>query len=81
MESTQSEENFCRIQWFQKETLSSGIFFVEDKPGVLVQYKEFRVKRYFIPPVEDKDINSFCWKLRDEIDNYIELSFNPSQNL
>jgi hypothetical protein len=31
--------------------------------------------------VEDKDINSFCWNLRDELDAYISSSFNPSQNL
>jgi len=30
--------------------------------------------------VEDKEINSFCWKVRDEIGNYIEKFFNPSQN-
>ena len=31
--------------------------------------------------MEDKHINSSCWKLRDEIDNYIDSSDNPSQNL
>ena len=31
--------------------------------------------------MEDKYINSFCWILRDKIDNFIETSYNPSQNL
>jgi len=54
--------------------------FVEEKPGIFVQFREFRVQSYFIQPVEDKDINYFCWKVRDKLGNYIETSFNPSQN-
>jgi len=54
--------------------------FVEEKSGIFVQFKEFRFQSYFIPPVEDKHINYFCWKVRGEIGNHIETSFNPSQN-
>ena len=54
--------------------------FVQEKPGIFAEFKAFRVQSYFIPPVEDKEINSFCWKVRDEIGNYIEKFFNPSQN-
>ena len=54
--------------------------FCRRKPGIFVQFREFRVQSYFIQPVEDKDINYFCWKVRDKIGNYIETSFNPSQN-
>ena len=54
---------------------------MEEKPGVFVKCKDFRVKNYFVPPVEDKDINSFCWNLRDDIDQLIETSFTSRQNL
>ena len=40
-----------------------------------------RAKSNFIPPVEDKNIYSFWWNLRDELDAYISSSFKPSQNL
>ena len=53
---------------------------MEEKPGVFVQCKEFRVKNDFVPPVEDKDINSFFWKLRGGIDKFIDSSFSPGQN-
>ena len=49
--------------------------------GFLVQCKEFRVKSFLIPPVEDKYINSFCWNLRDELDAYMSSAFKLSQNL
>ena len=53
-----------------RRKLNTRAFFVEEKPGLFVQCKEFRVKNYFVPPEEDKDIHSFCWELRDEIDNF-----------
>ena len=35
-------------------------FFVEDKPRVCVQCKQFRVKGYFIPPAEVKKLTLFA---------------------
>ena len=54
---------------------------MEKTPGVFVQNKEFRVKSYFIPSVEDTDINSFYWNLRNDLENFIESSFKASKNL
>ena len=54
---------------------------MEEKTVFFVQCKEFRVKNYFVPPVEDNDINSFCWKLRDDIDRFIDTSFISRQNV
>ena len=31
--------------------------------------------------VQCKDINSFCWNLRDELDAYISSSLKPGKNL
>ena len=59
-----------------------GASFVGKKTtaDIFVQCKEFQVLNYFTPPVEDKDINLFWWKLRDPA-NYIDSLFNPNQNL
>ena len=79
----------CQIVFIQIWLPST--FFVEEKPGVFLQHKEFRVKGntrsfpttqlrvkcHFVQSVKDKDINSFCWKLRDKIANFIEPSCNP----
>ena len=54
---------------------------MEEKQGVFIECKEVRFKNYCVPPVEDKDINSFCWKLRDDIDKLIGFSFYPGQKL
>ena len=53
---------------------------MEGNPEIFVQLKDFRVHNYFVPTDKDEDINCFCWKLRDEIDNYIEAAFNSRQN-
>ena len=46
---------------------------MEEKPGIFVQCKEFRVQSYFVPPAEHKDISI-------EIDDYIEMAKNPDKN-
>ena len=64
-----------------RRKLNNRAFFVEAQPGVFVPCKKFRDKNSFVPPVEDKDINSFCWKLRADIDQFIETPFTSRQNL
>ena len=36
--------------------MNNKAFSMEQTLGVFVQNKEFHVKNYFIPPVDDKDI-------------------------
>ena len=67
-------KTFAEFNDFRRH-MNNKVFFMEKTPGVFVQEKEFRVESYFIPPVEDIDINSLCWNLRDDLENFTELSF------
>ena len=61
--------------------MNNRAFVVEERPGLFVHCKVFRVKNYFVLPVEHKVMNSFCWNLRDDIDNFIDSSFSSGLNL
>ena len=55
------KRTYIDFNYFRRKMSNRAFFFVEESSGVFVHCKEFRVKIYFVPPVENKDINSFCW--------------------
>ena len=56
-------------------------FFMEKLQALLCKIKSSERKFYFITPVEDTDIKSFCWNLRGDLKRFIKSSFKTSQNL
>ena len=56
------KQRFAEFNNFRRQ-INNRAFFVEKTSGIFGQHNEFRVKSYFIPPVEDKDINLFFWNL------------------
>ena len=62
-----------------EDKLITGPFFRETLGG-FVEHKEFQVERHFIPPMKDKDVNLFCWNLRNVQADFMELSLLPGQN-
>ena len=59
------KRTFADFNNFRRK-LKNRAFFVEGRPRIFMQCKEFRVQNYYVPPAEHTDINI-------EIDNYIEI--------
>ena len=66
-----------KIKWIQE------YFFLESesKQGVFEKNKKFRLKSYFVPPIEYTAVNNFCWNVRDAINVLFETNITEKQNL
>jgi hypothetical protein len=55
-----------------KRRLQNSLFFVETTPGTYCLNKQFHLKNYFVAKESSKEIDEFCWQLRDGINDIVE---------
>ena len=62
---------FSKFQDFRRR-MTNKMFFEETTPGVFVRNKKFGLKNNWWASAQYKEIDKFCFKIRDGIANIIE---------
>ena len=71
MEKTKIWKPFSKFQDFRRR-MTNKMFFEETTPGVFVRNRKFGLKNNWWASAQYKDIDEFCYKIRDGIANIIE---------
>ena len=82
-QSIKWKNNFSNFEDFKRRMNNKMLFFVETTPGTFVQNKSFRIKSSWNCMEEYKNVNTFCFNVRDRLDDVFQKTFGMkrSQNL
>ena len=68
----QWKNNFANFEDFRRRLNNKMFFFVEKTPGTFVREKSFRIKSSWNCMEEYKNVNTFCFNVRDRLDNVFQ---------
>ena len=77
------KRNFSNFEDFRRRMNNKMFFFVEKTPGTFIRDKTFRIKNTWNCMEEYRNVNKFCFDVRDRLDEVFQktMGMNRSQNM